>query len=69
MLAKMPGALHQGFAMTRQGTDWWRTEVRRSRTVQYATVMAIVALVILIVWFFQHRPSTPLQKFLHKLGQ
>jgi adenylate cyclase len=69
LVSRMPNVLHQGVAMTMQGTDWWRTEVKRSRTVQYATVIAVIVLVILITWFFQHRPSTPWQKFLHKLGQ
>jgi len=67
-LSKMPGIFHRSYDMALQGTAWWRVEIRRSRTVQYATAAVVIAAIFFIVWFVHHRPSTPWQKFQRKFG-
>ncbi|HSM93916.1 MAG TPA: adenylate/guanylate cyclase domain-containing protein [Anaeromyxobacteraceae bacterium] len=49
--------------------DWWRVEVRRSRAVQVATLVALVALA-LVVWaaWPKPEPATPWQRFQRDLG-
>ena len=68
MLSRMPGILQRMYEMALQGIAWWRVEIRRSRTVQYATGVAVIAIIIIFGWFLQHRPSTPWQKFQRKFG-
>jgi class 3 adenylate cyclase len=43
---------------------WWQVEVRRSRTVQYITIAALIALIGLMIWAFWPK-QTPLQR-LHR---
>lgn len=50
-----------------RGFAWWQVEVRRSRTVQIATIVVLAALVALLIWTFTPR-QTPLQKFRRSLG-
>jgi hypothetical protein len=71
LVSRMPGILQRMYEMTLRGVAWWRVEIRRSRAVQYATVVVVIAIIILITWFFQHRPSrpsTPWQKLQRKFG-
>jgi hypothetical protein len=49
--------------------EWWRSEVRRSRAVQYGTMIVITLIIVLITWHFTHRqPATPLQRLQQSLG-
>ena len=50
-----------------RGFAWWQVEVRRSRAVQIATVVALAALVALLIWALTPR-QTPMQKFKRSLG-
>jgi len=67
ILSTMPGIFHQGYDMTLQGIAWWRVEIRRSRMVQYATAIVVIAMIIGLGWYL-HRPSTPWQKLQRKFG-
>ena len=64
------GVLNKSFEMTVQGFSWWRTEVRRSRTVQYATAVLAIVLIIFLVWAAKPKPKrlNPIQKMQQSLG-
>ena len=61
------GLVEKAGDMTLRGFSWWQVEVRRSRTVQVATVVVLAALVALLIWAFTPR-QTPVQKFRRSLG-
>jgi len=71
--ALAPAVEHaRGFAqkssdLTLRGFAWWQVEVRRSKTVQYATIAALIVVTGLLIWAFWPR-QTPMQKFRHSLG-
>ena len=56
------------FLFLREGYEWWRVEVRRNRTVQYGTLVIIAAVILLGIWIYNRKPSTPWQKFQRQLG-
>ncbi len=66
------GALGKFFEMTARGFDWWRTEVRSSRAVQYVTALAAIVLIVLLVWAVKPkhkaRPLNSIEKFQRSLG-
>jgi adenylate cyclase len=64
------GLLQQGSDLVLRGFSWWQVEVRRSRTVQYATLGVLIVLIALMIWAFtsRHTPITPMQKFRRSLG-
>lgn len=64
------GVLNKSFEMTVQGFSWWRIEVRRSRTVQYATVVLAIALIVFLVWAVKpkHKQLNPIQKIQRSFG-
>ena len=68
VLEKAPGVLHQGADTARRGFAWWQTEVRRSRAVQYGTLIVIAAVIIVAIWYFNHKPATPVERFRRSLG-
>jgi adenylate cyclase len=64
------GVLNKSFEMTVQGFSWWRTEVRRSRAVQYATVLLAIVLIIFLAWAVKpkHKQLNPIQKIQRSFG-
>jgi hypothetical protein len=50
-----------------RGFSWWQIEVRRSRTVQVATIVVLAALAAMLIWALTPR-QTPMQKFRRSLG-
>lgn len=68
LLEKTPTWLERFFVKAIQAFEWWRTEVRRNKTVQYATVAVIAAIIILIIWSSHRKPSTPWQRFKRDFG-
>jgi hypothetical protein len=48
--------------------NWWRTGVRRSRAVQYGTLIVLALIVWFVAWAFNHKPATPWQKLHRALG-
>jgi len=70
-VAQAQGILRQGSKMTTQAAAWWRTEVRRSKAVQYGTAALVIALIILLVWAVKpgkSRPATQWQKLQRSLN-
>lgn len=61
-------ALRRCMAASFAGFEWWRAEVRRNRTVQYGTLMVIIAIIVISIWLYNRKPATPLQKFRRQLG-
>jgi adenylate cyclase len=66
-------AMVQAQGLLRQGGEmatWWRTELRRSKTVQYVTAAVVIALIIVLVWAVKHKPkpATPWEKIQRSLG-
>jgi adenylate cyclase len=64
------GVLNKFFEMVVQGFSWWRTEISRSRAVQYATALLAIALVIFLAWAVKpkHRQLNPIQKIQRSIG-
>jgi adenylate cyclase len=60
--------LRKSFSFLLERYAWWRTEVRRNRTVQYGTIIAGLVIVALSIWLYHRKPSTPWQKFQRQLG-
>ena len=54
----------QGTASATKGFAWWRSEVRRSRVVQYGTIVVVILLIVAVTWAVKHkqRRLSPLQK-------
>ncbi|MEK6742706.1 MAG: adenylate/guanylate cyclase domain-containing protein [Nitrospirota bacterium] len=61
------GLLEKAGDLALRGFSWWQIEVRRSRTVQIATIAAMIALAALLIWALTPR-QTPMQKFRRSLG-
>ena len=61
------GLSQKGSDLALRGFAWWQVEVRRSKTVQYATIACLIVLIGLMVWAFWPR-QTPMQKFRRSLG-
>jgi len=61
------GLLEQAGETILRGFSWWQVEVRRSRTVQYATIAVLIVLAALLIWALTPK-QTPLQKFRRSLG-
>ncbi len=61
--------LNHGMELALRFYEWWREEVRRSRAVQYVTILILIALVWFTVWALKPKPVpvSPLKKFLHSL--
>lgn len=69
LVEQLPGRLQRLRELLERGWSWWRVEVRRSRTVQYATAIVVIALVALLAWaILKPKPETPWQSFQRKLG-
>ena len=68
VLAQSPARLRQARGLVARGWDWWRVEVRRSRAVQIATAIAIVAVILLLAWALKPEPETRWQRFHRSLG-
>lgn len=71
LVAKTPGLFRRMADALYNGYQWWRSEVRRSRAVQFGTIAVAVILIITLVWsiwHYTHRPKTPWQKFQRSLG-
>ncbi len=64
------GVLNKSYETTVKVFSWWRTEVRRSRTVQYATAILAIALIIFLVWAAKPKPKqlNPIQKIQRSFG-
>jgi hypothetical protein len=60
--------LRRLLVLFQQGFMWWRTEVRKNKTVQIGTVLVIVTIVILVTWLNKRKPATPWQRFKRDLG-
>jgi adenylate cyclase len=60
--------LRQGIASLSRFFGWWREEVRRSRAVQYGTMIVLMGLIWLMYWALKPRPSTPWRKLQRALG-
>lgn len=56
----------KGSDVALRGFTWWQVEVRRNKTVQYATIAVLIALIGLMVWAFWPKQQTPLQR-LHRI--
>ncbi len=59
------GAMKEFLDVWARGFDWWRTEVRRSRMVQYVTALAAIAIIVFLVWAVKPKHNarlTPVQK-------
>jgi class 3 adenylate cyclase len=67
-VAVLMDVLRRFLLFLQEGYAWWRVEVRRNRTVQYGTIVIIAAIIILGIWFYNRKPSTPWQKFQRQLG-
>jgi len=67
-VAEVQGWLRKGTDSTKQAVSWWRTEVRRSKAIQYTTVLAAIVLIIFLAWVLKPKPATPWQKFQRSLG-
>ena len=65
---KAPGVVQDGVEKARRGFAWWQSEIRRSRAVQYGTAVVVIALIIFLVWYFHHKPETPVERFRRSLG-
>jgi hypothetical protein len=52
----------------REGYEWWRVEVRRNKAVQYGTIIAIAGCIVLFLWLYKRKPSTPWQRFKSDFG-
>jgi class 3 adenylate cyclase len=61
------GVAQKSSDLALRGFAWWQVEVRRSKTVQYATIACLIILIGLMVWAFWPR-QTPMQKFRRSLG-
>lgn len=68
LLTKAPGLLERCVAASVRGYEWWRAEVRRNRVVQYATVAAIIAVILLSYWVYEKKTASPWRKFQRQLG-
>ena len=70
LVDRLPGQLDRLRALLVRGFGWWRVEVRRSRTVQYATAIVACALLALLAWALlsKPKPATPWQQFQRNLG-
>jgi hypothetical protein len=69
-LSKLPGVVQQSAETASRGFSWWKIEVRRSRGVQYGTIILAVLLIISLVWVAKSKPRkqlTPLQKLQRSL--
>jgi class 3 adenylate cyclase len=60
--------LHHMRELLAKSLAWWRVEVRRSRPVQIATVIVLVALIGFMVWSLKTKPDTPWRKLHRALG-
>ncbi len=60
--------LHRMLSAAQRGFEWWRTEVRQNRTVQIATVAAVLLIIGISIWLYNRKPTTPWQKFQRSLG-
>ncbi|MHB8846439.1 MAG: adenylate/guanylate cyclase domain-containing protein [Nitrospirota bacterium] len=60
------GLATKGSELTLRGFAWWQVEVRRSRTVQYATIAALI-IIGLMIWAFWPK-QTPMQRFRRSFG-
>jgi class 3 adenylate cyclase len=58
----------KGSEVALRGFTWWQFEVRRNKTVQYATIAVLIALIGLMVWAFWPKQQTPLQRLHRTFG-
>jgi hypothetical protein len=68
LLGRTPGMVERVFAELVRGYAWWRAEIRRSRAVQYGTAAVVIGLIVLFVWLYNRKPSTPWQRFRRDFG-
>ncbi len=70
VLSKLPDVVAQGTESASKGFSWWKSEVRRSRTVQYITIAAVIVLIFLLIWAIKARShrQTPFQKIQKTFG-
>ena len=61
------GLMEKAGDISLRGFAWWQVEVRRSRTVQIATIAILAALVALLIWALTPK-QTPVQRFRRSLG-
>lgn len=59
---------HRSLGAAQRAFAWWRTEVQRNRTVQFATIAVIIAVIGISVWLYSRKPATPWQKFQRNFG-
>ena len=64
------GALMTLVETVARGFGWWKTEIRRSRAIQYGTAALVIVLILLMVWAVNHKPkpATPWQKLQRSMG-
>lgn len=68
LIGRTPGLLNKAYAESLRGYEWWRVEVKRNRAVQYGTVIIVAVVILVCLWLYQRKPSTPWQKFQRGLG-
>ncbi len=70
-LSHAHGALNRLGETIVNGYTWWRSEVRRSRTVQYATAAVVIIIIVFLVWALKPKHKVklnPFQKMERSLG-
>ncbi len=70
VLSKLPDFVAYGSETATKGFAWWKSEVRRSRPVQYGTVVVVILLILVLVWAIKPKPRklNPLQQIEKTLG-
>ena len=70
VIAKLPGVVAEGTKTASKGFAWWKSEVKRSRLVQYGTIAVIVILILAVTWAVKQksRRQSPIHKLERTLG-
>jgi adenylate cyclase len=70
VLSRLPDFVAYGSESATKGFAWWMSEVRRSRAVQYGTIIVVVLLILVLVWAIKPKPRklNPLQQIERSLG-
>lgn len=71
LVAKTPEQLRSIGDTADRAFQWWRGEVRHSRSVQYVTIAVLILLIVIFAWgvhLSKPKPKTPWQKIQHSLG-
>ncbi len=70
MISKLPDVLACGSEKATKGITWWKDEIRRSRLVQYGTVVVVILLILALVWAVKPKPRrlNPIEQIERVLG-